>query len=107
MARTGVRKISPVACGFSHDTAAILVIIHWTNPILEHRQEFGESNPCMKDKNLLINDLVRETSENFISRPDILIWSITGLQIRECIGKLFSLFLTQNICCWYSKEPSQ
>ena len=31
----------------------------------------------------------------------------TGLQIRVCIGKLFSLFLIQNICCGYSKEPSQ
>ena len=30
-----------------------------------------------------------------------------GLQIRMRIGKLFSLFLIQNICCWYSKEPSQ
>ena len=30
-----------------------------------------------------------------------------GLQIRVCIGKLFSLFLIQNICCGYSKEPSQ
>ena len=31
----------------------------------------------------------------------------SGLQIRVCIGKLFSVFLTQNICCGYSKEPSQ
>ena len=31
----------------------------------------------------------------------------TGLQIRVCIEKLFSLFLVQNICCEYSKEPSQ
>ena len=30
-----------------------------------------------------------------------------GLQIRVCIGKLFSLFLIQNICCGYSKESSQ
>ena len=30
----------------------------------------------------------------------------TGLQIRVCIGKLFSLFLIQNVCCGYSKEPS-
>ena len=29
------------------------------------------------------------------------------LQIRVRIGKLFSLFLIQNICCGYSKEPSQ
>ena len=26
---------------------------------------------------------------------------------RVRIGKLFSLFLIQNICCGYSKEPSQ
>ena len=30
-----------------------------------------------------------------------------GLQIRVRIGKLFSLFLIQNICFGYSKEPSQ
>ena len=32
---------------------------------------------------------------------------IPGLQIRVRIEKLFSLFLIQNICCGYSKEPSQ
>ena len=31
----------------------------------------------------------------------------SGLQIRVCIGKLFSLFLIQNICCGYSKKTSQ
>ena len=31
----------------------------------------------------------------------------SGHQIRVCIGKLFSLFLIENICCGYSKEPSQ
>ena len=30
-----------------------------------------------------------------------------GLQIRVHNGKLFSSFLIQNICCGYSKEPSQ
>ena len=30
---------------------------------------------------------------------------LSGLQIRVCIGKLFSLFLTQNICCGNSKKP--
>ena len=30
-----------------------------------------------------------------------------GLQIRVCIGKIFSLFLIQNICCAYSNELSQ
>ena len=32
---------------------------------------------------------------------------MSGLQIRVRIGKLVSLFLIQNICCGYSKEPSQ
>ena len=33
---------------------------------------------------------------------------ISGLQIRERTGKLFFLFLNQNICCGYRlKEPSQ
>ena len=30
-----------------------------------------------------------------------------GLQIRVCVVKLFSLFHIQNICCGYSKEPSE
>ena len=33
--------------------------------------------------------------------------ALPGLQIRVLIGKPFSLFLIQNICCGYSKEPSQ
>ena len=32
---------------------------------------------------------------------------LAGLQIRVRIGNLFSLFLIRNICCGYSKEPSQ
>ena len=32
---------------------------------------------------------------------------VAGLWIRVLIGKLFILFLIQNICCGYSKEPSQ
>ena len=31
----------------------------------------------------------------------------SGLQIRVHTGKLFFLILNQNICCGYSKEPSQ
>ena len=31
----------------------------------------------------------------------------TGLQVRVHTGILFFLFLNQNICCGYSKEPSQ
>ena len=30
-----------------------------------------------------------------------------GTQIRVCTWKLFFLFLNQNICCGYTKEPSQ
>ena len=33
--------------------------------------------------------------------------SYKGLQIREPTRKLFFLFLNQNICCGYSKEPSK
>ena len=33
-------------------------------------------------------------------------FKLTGFQIRECIGKLFSLCLIQNICCGYSKNVS-
>ena len=38
---------------------------------------------------------------------DICICHVSGLQIRLCTGKLFFLFLSQNICCGYSKESSQ
>ena len=31
----------------------------------------------------------------------------SGLQIRVCIGQLFSLFLILNICFWLSKDLSQ
>ena len=31
---------------------------------------------------------------------------VTRIQIRMRIGKLFSLFLIQNMCSGYSKEPS-
>ena len=41
----------------------------------------------------------------------IISWSkfhdLSGLQIRESNWKLIFLFLNQNICCGYSKEPSQ
>ena len=30
-----------------------------------------------------------------------------GLKLRVCIEKLIFLFFNQNICCGYSKEPSQ
>ena len=36
-----------------------------------------------------------------------IISTLAGLQMKVRIGKLFSLFLIQNICCGYSKEPSQ
>ena len=32
---------------------------------------------------------------------------LTGPQIRVCNWKLFFLFFNHNICCGYSKEPSQ
>ena len=33
--------------------------------------------------------------------------NMPSLKIKVCIEKLFSLILIQNICCGYSKEPSQ
>ena len=31
----------------------------------------------------------------------------SGLELRVCNENLIFLFLNQNICCGYSKEPSQ
>ena len=53
--------------------------------------------PHNRDKNRFRNVLPCKFSSSCMS----------GLQIRERIGKLFSLFLIQNICFGYSKEPSQ
>ena len=33
--------------------------------------------------------------------------NISGLQIRVYNQNIFFLFVNQNICCGYSKEPSQ
>ena len=35
-----------------------------------------------------------------------LFFAYSGVQRRLRNEKLFFLFLNQNICCWYSKEPS-
>ena len=43
--------------------------------------------------------------KTFGSAQEILV--LTGLQIKVHNWKLFFLFLNQNICCEYSKEPSQ
>ena len=32
---------------------------------------------------------------------------LTGPKLTVCNQKIFFLFLNQNICCGYSKEPSQ
>ena len=37
----------------------------------------------------------------------LLLSLLSGLQIRVHIEKFFFLVLIQNICCGYSKEPSQ
>ena len=39
--------------------------------------------------------------------PDGAMQELSDLQIRVHTGKLFFLFLNQNICCGYSKERSQ
>ena len=43
----------------------------------------------------------------YILRPVIKGLYLTGLQIRVRTGILFLLYVNQNICCGYSKEPSQ
>ena len=48
-----------------------------------------------------------EIQFNFLNNILLLLLKLSGLQIRVSIGKSFSLFLSQNICCGYSKEPSQ
>ena len=51
--------------------------------------------------------LVPGMNISLASRFIIAFLIFSGLQIRVCIGKLFSVFLTHNICCGYSKEPSR
>ena len=55
-----------------------------------------------------IGEFLRVPAHEFIN-PFLkkMLTSLSGLQIRVCIGKLFSLFLIQNIRCGYSKEPSR
>ena len=48
---------------------------------------------------LSIGPFSRRINQKFSCNP--------GLQIRVHTGKLFPFFLNQNICCGYSKEPSQ
>ena len=60
----------------------------------------------LKDAN--INHQCQPQIYTLGASKDIHLSSVSpGFQIRVCIGKLFSLFLIQNICCGYSKEPSQ
>ena len=47
-----------------------------------------------------------ESSAARCKAESLLLFRTAGLQIRVRIGKLVSLFLIQNICCGYSKEPS-
>ena len=58
-------------------------------------------------------DFLSTTAElNYMTQINIMMFEdpskvTSGLQIRVRIGNLFSLFLSQNICCGYLKEPSQ
>ena len=56
------------------------------------------------------NNNIHTNSTNIMPVSNIIFKApppLPGLQIRVRIGKLFSLFLVQNICCVYSKEPPQ
>ena len=64
----------------------------------------------MKYRSFILSEAVAEHWQDVWSFLQAQVMSklcISGLQIRVRIGKLFSLFLIQNICCGYSKEPSQ
>ena len=49
----------------------------------------------------------RYLNELFTKQNYSIVVIFTGPQIRVLNGKLFFLFLNQNMCCGYSKEPSQ
>ena len=70
------------------------------------RSSFGE----LSDKSYF-NKVITEMEQRCPLVLDILIAMCCpahpGLQIRVHIEKIISLFLIQNICCGYSKEPSQ
>ena len=62
------------------------------------------ANVCLQRT---INPLKKARSHK-LSNLDYMVEEVlSGLQIRVLIGKLFSLFLIQNICCGYTKEQSQ
>ena len=63
------------------------------NKKTEKKPAKGKENKPVKSKLLRPPD----KSENCYSGP----------KIRVCNWKLFFSFLNQNICCGYSKEPSQ
>ena len=46
---------------------------------------------------------IRKPSQTYL----LVSYADRGPQIRVLSGKLFFLFLNENICCGYSKEPSQ
>ena len=61
---------------------------------------FHAQMSCMKE---VFYDLAARS----IFSPVIMSLSQSFSSERVCIKKIFFLFLSQNICCGYSKEPSQ
>ena len=51
--------------------------------------------------------LVSHTLSSDLSDILGVFWKRLLYGLEVCIGKLFSLFLIQNVCCVYSKEMSQ
>ena len=84
----------------------------------EEEEESGEKEK-KKRKLLPLSALKVHTVFYWLINSEVLNWlnlllvgslgfdTFARLQIRVCIGKLFSLFLSKKICCGYSKEPSQ
>ena len=80
----------------SLEFSGLILII---TPILAHLNDsksFRHTDPGQS-----YSERSKVTCTEYVSTP------YPGLQIRLHPGNLFFLFLNQNICCGYSKEPSQ
>ena len=80
-----------------------IMIIMWEN--LKGVKDISNVKVHLKDSHWKCRYFNRTMKSLVCQRAAVLFYP-SGLQISVCIGKLFSLFLNQNICCGYSKESS-